>query len=171
MNGVKIGKGNSRVLDDNDVISVTHEIVKSMLSLISIFYFLYCVCEFLTIVLIGIISWTRKVNYFSCLSFLFYFLLYFSVFLFKDLLKNEQQDVPEIVSQKYYISRVLGQGACGTVKLVYDKVCIFFFLFINIFLTFLILCLSNLAMQLLVAVVLYINSNNYRGTKFLIIIL
>ncbi|XP_045772874.1 ovarian-specific serine/threonine-protein kinase Lok [Maniola jurtina] len=72
INGVKIGKGNSRVLDDNDVISVTHEIVK--------------------------------------------------IFLFKDLLKNEQDKVPKEVSQKYYISRVLGQGACGTVKLVYDKV-------------------------------------------------
>ncbi|CAH2232858.1 jg16618 [Pararge aegeria aegeria] len=72
INGAKIGKGNSRVLDDNDVISVTHEIVK--------------------------------------------------IFLFKDLLKNEQDKVPKEVSQKYYISRVLGQGACGTVKLVYDKV-------------------------------------------------
>lgn len=29
VNGEKIGKGNSRVLDDNDEISVTHPIVKS----------------------------------------------------------------------------------------------------------------------------------------------
>ncbi|CAH0715605.1 unnamed protein product, partial [Brenthis ino] len=66
INGEKIGKGNSRVLDDNDVISVTHCIVK-------------------------------------------------------NLLKNEQDKVPKDVSQKYYISRVLGQGACGIVKLVYNK--------------------------------------------------
>ncbi|XP_045448052.1 ovarian-specific serine/threonine-protein kinase Lok-like [Melitaea cinxia] len=71
INGVRIGKGNSRVLDDNDVISVTHPLVK--------------------------------------------------IFLFKDLLKNEQDKVPKEISQKYYISRVLGQGACGIVKLVYDK--------------------------------------------------
>lgn len=46
----------------------------------------------------------------------------FTVFVFKDLLKNEQDQVPKEISQKYYISRTLGQGACGTVKLVYDKV-------------------------------------------------
>lgn len=50
------------------------------------------------------------------------FLILFSVFIFKDLLKNEQDQVPKEISQKYYISRVLGQGACGLVKLVYDKV-------------------------------------------------
>lgn len=72
VNGEDIGKGNSRVLDDNDVISVTHRIVK--------------------------------------------------IFIFKDLLKNEQDQVPKEISQKYYISRVLGQGACGLVKLVYDKI-------------------------------------------------
>ncbi|CAH0398384.1 unnamed protein product [Chilo suppressalis] len=71
VNGVKIGKGNSRVLDDNDVIAITHELVK--------------------------------------------------IFVFKDLLKNEQNQVPAHISQKYYISRILGQGACGIVKLVYDK--------------------------------------------------
>lgn len=36
INGQKIGKGNSQVLDDNDVISVTHELVKS---LYFVFYF------------------------------------------------------------------------------------------------------------------------------------
>lgn len=71
LNGEKIGKGNSRVLDDNDEISITHPIVK--------------------------------------------------IFVFKDLLKNEQDQVPKEISQKYYISRVLGQGACGIVKLVYNK--------------------------------------------------
>ncbi|XP_063364229.1 ovarian-specific serine/threonine-protein kinase Lok-like [Cydia amplana] len=70
LNGEKIGKGNSRVLDDNDEISVTHPAVK--------------------------------------------------IFIFKDLLK-EQDKVPTEISQKYYISRILGQGACGLVKLVYDK--------------------------------------------------
>ncbi|KOB78749.1 Cell cycle checkpoint kinase 2 [Operophtera brumata] len=74
INGQKIGKGNSRVLDDNDEISVTHPVVK--------------------------------------------------LFIFKDLLKNEQDRVPKEISQKYYISRVLGQGACGLVKLVYNKPCI-----------------------------------------------
>lgn len=59
--------------------------------------------------------------------FFFYLLIFFSVFLFKDLLKNEQDKVPKEISQKYYISRVLGQGACGIVKLVYNKVCIFFY--------------------------------------------
>ncbi|XP_053609286.1 ovarian-specific serine/threonine-protein kinase Lok [Plodia interpunctella] len=71
VNGEKIGKGNSRVLDDNDIISVTHAVMK--------------------------------------------------IFVFKDLLKNEQYQVPKEISQKYYISRTLGQGACGIVKLVYDK--------------------------------------------------
>ncbi|XP_075977528.1 ovarian-specific serine/threonine-protein kinase loki [Anticarsia gemmatalis] len=72
INGEKIGKGKSQVLDDNDVISVTHQIVK--------------------------------------------------IFIFKDLLKNEQDKVPKEISKKYYISRTLGQGACGLVKLVYDKI-------------------------------------------------
>ncbi|KAM3965326.1 cell cycle checkpoint kinase 2 [Aphomia sociella] len=71
VNGIKIGKGNSRILDDNDVISVTHPSMK--------------------------------------------------LFVFKDLLKNEQDQVPREISKKYYISRTLGQGACGLVKLVYDK--------------------------------------------------
>ncbi|CAB3221889.1 unnamed protein product [Arctia plantaginis] len=71
INGEKIGKGNSQVLDDNDIISVTHELVK--------------------------------------------------IFIFKDLLKNEQDKVPKAISKKYYISRTLGQGACGIVKLVYNK--------------------------------------------------
>lgn len=46
----------------------------------------------------------------------------FSVFIFKDLFKNEQDKVPKEISKKYYISRTLGQGACGIVKLVYNKV-------------------------------------------------
>lgn len=71
INGQKIGRGNSQVLDDNDEISITHAAVK--------------------------------------------------VFVFKDLLKNEQDDVPKEISRKYYISRTLGQGACGVVKLVYEK--------------------------------------------------
>ncbi|KAL4713995.1 hypothetical protein ACJJTC_005626 [Scirpophaga incertulas] len=71
VNGVKIGKGYSRVLDDNDEISITHPLVK--------------------------------------------------IFVFKDLLKNEQDKVPKEISQKYYVSRTLGQGACGVVKLVYHK--------------------------------------------------
>ncbi|KAG6443717.1 hypothetical protein O3G_MSEX003026 [Manduca sexta] len=71
VNGNKIGKGKSQVLDDNDEISVTHPVVK--------------------------------------------------IFVFKDLLKNEQDCVPKEISKKYYISRTLGQGACGVVKLVYHK--------------------------------------------------
>ncbi|CAG9786697.1 unnamed protein product [Diatraea saccharalis] len=43
------------------------------------------------------------------------------IFIFKDLLKNEQDQVPKAISNKYYISRTLGQGACGIVKLVYNK--------------------------------------------------
>ncbi|CAG4956066.1 unnamed protein product [Colias eurytheme] len=72
VNGVQIGKNMSRVLDDNDVIAITHKSV--------------------------------------------------AVFLFKDLLKNKQDNIPRKITQKYYISRVLGQGACGVVKLVYNKV-------------------------------------------------
>ncbi|CAK1556321.1 unnamed protein product [Leptosia nina] len=72
VNGVIIGRGKSRVLDNDDVISVTLPFIK--------------------------------------------------MFTFKDLLKNEQEKVPKEIAQKYYISRVLGQGACGTVKLVYNKV-------------------------------------------------
>ncbi|KAI8436760.1 hypothetical protein MSG28_010229 [Choristoneura fumiferana] len=71
LNGHKIGKGNSRVLDDKDEISLTLPTVK--------------------------------------------------IFIFKDLLRNEQDQVPDEVSQQYYISRTLGQGACGLVKLVYHK--------------------------------------------------
>ncbi|CAG9561957.1 unnamed protein product [Danaus chrysippus] len=71
VNGVKIGKGKSRVLDDNDEISLSNAVVK--------------------------------------------------IFLFKDLLKNEQDKAPKEISEKFYISRVLGQGACGVVKLVYHK--------------------------------------------------
>uniref|UniRef100_A0A2H1X294 SFRICE_017898 n=1 Tax=Spodoptera frugiperda TaxID=7108 RepID=A0A2H1X294_SPOFR len=72
VNGELIGKGNCRVLDDNDEIAITHVFVK--------------------------------------------------IFIFKDLLKNEQDQVPKEISKKYYISRTLGQGACGLVKLIYDKV-------------------------------------------------
>lgn len=63
-------------------------------------------------------------NFFNSLffHFVYFILLCFSVFVFKDLLKNEQDQVPKEISQKYYISRVLGQGACGLVKLVYNKV-------------------------------------------------
>ncbi|KPI94446.1 PREDICTED: ovarian-specific serine/threonine-protein kinase Lok-like [Papilio xuthus] len=71
INGKAIGKGLSRVLDDNDRISLTHPNAK--------------------------------------------------IFIYKDLLKNEQDKVPKEISKKYYISRILGQGACGLVKLVYDK--------------------------------------------------
>ncbi|KAI8436759.1 hypothetical protein MSG28_010228 [Choristoneura fumiferana] len=42
----------------------------------------------------------------------------------ENLLRNEQDQVPDEVSQQYYISRTLGQGACGLVKLVYHKPCI-----------------------------------------------
>ncbi|XP_068633147.1 ovarian-specific serine/threonine-protein kinase Lok-like [Battus philenor] len=71
INSKLVGKGLSRVLDDNDKISVTHPNVK--------------------------------------------------MFIYKDLLKNEQDEVPKEISMKYYISKVLGQGACGVVKLVYEK--------------------------------------------------
>ncbi|KAJ0176665.1 hypothetical protein K1T71_007844 [Dendrolimus kikuchii] len=71
VNGLKIGRGNSQVLDDKDEIGITHELVK--------------------------------------------------IFVFQDLLKNEQDQVPKVISEKYYISKILGQGACGIVKLVYDK--------------------------------------------------
>ncbi|XP_041979245.1 ovarian-specific serine/threonine-protein kinase Lok [Aricia agestis] len=70
INGIKIGKGNSRVLDDNDVIAMTPT---------------------------------------------------FKMFVYKDLLKNEQDQVPKEIAQKYYISKTLGQGACGIVKLAFNK--------------------------------------------------
>lgn len=101
VNNEKIGKGNCRVLDNNDEIAVTHPIVKSKLFLSMFYLFLNC---------------------FIFLNWLFLF----SVFIFKDLLKNEQDQVPKEISKKYYISRTLGQGACGLVKLVYDKVHTFF---------------------------------------------
>ncbi|CAG4982930.1 unnamed protein product [Parnassius apollo] len=71
VNGEKIGKGQSRVLDDNDKIGVTHPKVE--------------------------------------------------ILIYKDLLKSEQDKVPKEISKKYYISKILGQGGCGVVKLVYDK--------------------------------------------------
>lgn len=72
INGTKIGKGKSRVLDDNDEIAVTHPVVK--------------------------------------------------MFIYKDLLKCDQEKVPTEISKKYYISKTLGNGACGVVKEVFDKV-------------------------------------------------
>ncbi|XP_026761817.2 ovarian-specific serine/threonine-protein kinase Lok [Galleria mellonella] len=71
VNGILIGKDHSCILDNNDVISLSHPSLK--------------------------------------------------IFVFKDLLKNEQDQVPYEISKKYYVSRVLGQGACGIVKLVFDK--------------------------------------------------
>lgn len=69
-------------------------------------------------------------KYFKFLTFVYLFI--FSVFTFKDLLKNDQDNVPKEVSEKYYISRVLGQGACGVVKLVYDKVGFFYFFYFQL---------------------------------------
>lgn len=47
------------------------------------------------------------------------------MFVFVDLFKNDKDQVPIEISRKYYISKQLGVGACGVVKLVYNKVCAF----------------------------------------------
>lgn len=42
------------------------------------------------------------------------------VFLFQDMEMNTAHNLPRDITSKYYISRELGKGACGIVRLVYD---------------------------------------------------
>ena len=54
----------------------------------------------------------------------FYINLYtyvFLAFVFKDLSPNEAMGLPTEITGNYYISRKLGSGACGLVRLVYDR--------------------------------------------------
>lgn len=41
--------------------------------------------------------------------------------MFRDLSPNEAIGIPTEITCKYYISRKLGSGACGLVRLVYDR--------------------------------------------------
>ncbi|XP_067625623.1 ovarian-specific serine/threonine-protein kinase Lok [Eurosta solidaginis] len=70
VNGEQIGTNNSRILQNNDVISLSHPTCKA--------------------------------------------------FVFKDLCPNEALGLPKEITTTYYISRKLGSGACGLVRLVYD---------------------------------------------------
>lgn len=45
----------------------------------------------------------------------------FIAFVFKDSNLNEEQDFPNEIKSTYYISKKLGYGACGMVRLVYDR--------------------------------------------------
>lgn len=42
-------------------------------------------------------------------------------FVFKDSNLNEGQDLPKEITSSYYVSKKLGFGACGIVRLVYDR--------------------------------------------------
>lgn len=44
------------------------------------------------------------------------------MYVFKDLAPNEGSAYPSSITDKYFVSRRLGSGACGTVSLVYDRV-------------------------------------------------
>lgn len=41
--------------------------------------------------------------------------------MFRDLSPNESVGIPAEITCKYYISRKLGSGACGLVRLVYNR--------------------------------------------------
>lgn len=41
-------------------------------------------------------------------------------FVFKDLCPNEALGLPKEITSTYYVSRKLGSGACGLVRLVFD---------------------------------------------------
>lgn len=45
----------------------------------------------------------------------------YKVFVFKDLGANETTDIDKDIITQYYISKRLGSGACGVVRLIYDK--------------------------------------------------
>lgn len=47
--------------------------------------------------------------------------LCFTAFIFKDLIQNEGVPIDSDISNNYYISRKLGSGACGIVRLIYNK--------------------------------------------------
>lgn len=95
INGQKVGKGKKRIIENEDTIAVTLPTR---------------ICKFDSVLL--------------SLFFIFtYVYLVLLVFVFLDLHKNEDNDIPRAVADKYYVSKVLGTGACGVVKLVYNKVC------------------------------------------------
>lgn len=43
------------------------------------------------------------------------------LFAFQDLAPNDLEEIPKKLLQKYYISKKLGSGAMGTVRLAYDR--------------------------------------------------
>lgn len=43
------------------------------------------------------------------------------IFKYKGLGPNEADGLPEIITKKYHVGKKLGQGACGIVRLVYDR--------------------------------------------------
>ncbi|KAI8118033.1 Ovarian-specific serine/threonine-protein kinase Lok [Lucilia cuprina] len=45
----------------------------------------------------------------------------YKAFVFKDLSPNEAMGLPTDITSNYYVSRKLGSGACGLVRLVYDR--------------------------------------------------
>lgn len=50
-----------------------------------------------------------------------FFFFNFTAFVFKDLGPNKTTKIDSAINSTYYISRKLGSGACGVVRLVYDK--------------------------------------------------
>lgn len=46
---------------------------------------------------------------------------HYKAFVFNDLSPNEAEGFPKEITSSYYISRKLGSGACGLVRLVYDR--------------------------------------------------
>ncbi|XP_073826361.1 ovarian-specific serine/threonine-protein kinase loki isoform X1 [Musca autumnalis] len=71
VNSERIGTNNRRILQDDDIISLSHPVYKA--------------------------------------------------FVFKDLSPNEAMGLPKEITSNYYVSRKLGSGACGLVRLVYDR--------------------------------------------------
>lgn len=94
VNETKVGKGKTVVLENNDEISIIHCHLKGE-------------CE-------GTDGGGREgaQSTFGTIA----------VFVYMSLEKDmETKNYPEEVRRKYAISRVLGSGACGVVKLVYEK--------------------------------------------------
>lgn len=45
----------------------------------------------------------------------------FKLFKYKGLRPTDAHGLPEVISQKYHVGKTLGQGACGIVRLVYER--------------------------------------------------
>lgn len=46
---------------------------------------------------------------------------HYKAFVYKDLSPNEAHGLPKLITERYHIGRKLGAGACGVVRLVFDR--------------------------------------------------